>query len=189
MPALPRLAAAHPDLRVELIELEAEESLPVLARGGVDIAIAEEYEHAPRPHQPELHRDDLEPDELVLTVPRGLLAGDGPVALGLAARRAVGDRAGRHPLRRHVRARVPRGRLRASRPPPRERHPDAARPGGGRGRRGVAAVARPPRGRPARRGADARRRADLARAVRATRAADRARPSTAAVVDAIRGVP
>ena len=74
MPALPRLAAAHPDLRVELIELEAEESLPVLARGGVDIAIAEEYEHAPRPHQPELHRDDLEPDELVLTLPRGLLA-------------------------------------------------------------------------------------------------------------------
>ena len=50
MPALPRLATAHPDLRVELIELEAEESLPVLARGGVDIAIAEEYEHAPRPH-------------------------------------------------------------------------------------------------------------------------------------------
>ena len=54
----------------------------MLARGGVDIAIAEEYEHAPRPHQPELHRDDLEPDELVLTLPRGLLAGEAPVALG-----------------------------------------------------------------------------------------------------------
>ena len=102
MPALPRLAAAHPELRVELIELEAEESLPVLARGGVDIAIAEEYEHAPRPR--------------------------------------------RHPLRRHVRPRVPGGGLRASRPPPCERHPDAARPRGRRRRRGAAPVARPPGG-------------------------------------------
>ena len=56
----------------------------MLARGGVDIAIAEEYEHAPRPHQPELHRDDLEPDELVLTLPRGH-----------AARRRAGGRSAR----------------------------------------------------------------------------------------------
>src|SRR3954453_10877068 len=81
MPALARLAD-HPELRVELIELEAEDSLPLLARGGLDIAIAEEYEHAPRPHQPELHRDDLRADELVLTLPRGLRAGHGPGALG-----------------------------------------------------------------------------------------------------------
>src|SRR3954466_10783244 len=60
----------------------AEGCLPLRARGGVDIAIAEQYEHAPRPQRPELHRDDLEPDELVLTLPRGLPAGDGPVALG-----------------------------------------------------------------------------------------------------------
>src|SRR3954471_6537357 len=81
MPALPRLAAGYPELRVELIELEAEESLPLLARGGVDVAIAEEYEHAPRPYQPELHRDDLRADELVLTLPRGLVPGDEPVRL------------------------------------------------------------------------------------------------------------
>ncbi len=95
----------HPELRVELIELEAEESLPVLARGGVDVAIAEEYEHAPRPHLPELHRDYLAADELVLTLPRGLLARRRAGAAGLAPRAAVGDRAGRDPLRRHVRAR------------------------------------------------------------------------------------
>jgi DNA-binding transcriptional LysR family regulator len=82
MPALRRLAAAYPELRVELIELEAEESLPVLARGGVDIAIAEEYEHAPRPHRPELHRDELQADELLLTLPRGLPMAEGPVRLG-----------------------------------------------------------------------------------------------------------
>jgi DNA-binding transcriptional LysR family regulator len=84
MPALPRLATTYPSLRVELTELEAEDSLPLLARGGVDVAIAEEYEHAPRPHLPELHRDELEPDELVLTLPLGHRAaeGEGPVALG-----------------------------------------------------------------------------------------------------------
>jgi len=83
MPALERLATAHPALRVELTELEAEESLPLLARGGVDVAIAEEYEHAPRPRLPELHRDDLEADELLLTLPRAHpAAGGGPVRLG-----------------------------------------------------------------------------------------------------------
>ena len=83
MPALGRLAAEYPALRVELTELEGEESLPLLARGGVDIAIAEEYEHAPRPHLPELHRDELAADELVLTLPRGhAAAGGGPVRLG-----------------------------------------------------------------------------------------------------------
>ena len=84
MPAMDRLAATHPELRVELIELEAEESLPILARGGLDVAIAEEYEHAPRPRLPELHRDYLAADELLLTLPRGHEAarGEGPVRLG-----------------------------------------------------------------------------------------------------------
>ena len=44
MPALDRLADAHPGLRVELAEAEAEESLPTLVRGGLDVVIAEEYE-------------------------------------------------------------------------------------------------------------------------------------------------
>ncbi len=83
VPALDRLAAAHPDLRVELAEVEAEESLPLLARAGLDVAIAEEYEHAPRPRLPQLHRVELEPDELLLALPRDhpALEGDGPVAL------------------------------------------------------------------------------------------------------------
>jgi DNA-binding transcriptional LysR family regulator len=79
MPAIDRLAAAHPDLRVELLEAEAEESLPLLARGGVDVAIAEEYEHAPRPRLPELERAYLEPDTMLLALPRP--EPDGPVAL------------------------------------------------------------------------------------------------------------
>jgi DNA-binding transcriptional LysR family regulator len=83
MPVLDGLAAAHPRLRVELYEAEAEESLPLLARGGLDVAVAEEYEHAPRPRLRELHRDYLAPDELLLALPRGHAgaAREGPVSL------------------------------------------------------------------------------------------------------------
>jgi DNA-binding transcriptional LysR family regulator len=70
IPALDRLAASHPRLRVELVEAEAEESLPALERGAIDVAIAEEYEHSPRPRNTLLHRDYLEPDEMVLALPR-----------------------------------------------------------------------------------------------------------------------
>jgi DNA-binding transcriptional LysR family regulator len=70
LPALDRLAASHPRLRVELVEAEAEESLPALERGAIDVAIAEEYEHSPRPRTSLLHREYLEPDEMVLALPR-----------------------------------------------------------------------------------------------------------------------
>jgi DNA-binding transcriptional LysR family regulator len=83
IPALQSLAEEHPHLRVELLEAEAETSLPLLVRGGVDVAIAEEYEHAPRPQVPQLHRDYLEPDELVLALPPGhpAAATEAPVKL------------------------------------------------------------------------------------------------------------
>ena len=71
IPALDRLAERHPALRVELVESEAEQSLPALERGRLDVAIAEEYEHAPRPHSARLRREYLEPDEMVLALPRG----------------------------------------------------------------------------------------------------------------------
>jgi DNA-binding transcriptional LysR family regulator len=83
LPALDRLAGRHPRLRVELFEAVAEESLPLLVRGGVDVAIAEEYEHAPRPRDPQLHREYLQPDEMLLALPRDHPAAQtsGPVAL------------------------------------------------------------------------------------------------------------
>src|SRR5829696_4630744 len=81
VPAIERLA--HPELHVELVEGEAEESLPMVIRGELDVAIAEEYDHAPRPRLPQLHREYLEPDQLVLALPRGHPAAEreGPVAL------------------------------------------------------------------------------------------------------------
>lgn len=57
-----------PGVRVELVEAEAELALPMLVRGELDVVVAEEYEHAPRPRLPQLSRDYLEPDEMVLAV-------------------------------------------------------------------------------------------------------------------------
>src|SRR4051794_4744093 len=189
MPALPRLAADYPELRVELIELEAEDSLPLLARGGVDVAIAEEYEHAPRPHQPELHRDDLRADELVLTLPRGLVPGDEPVRLAALRELAWATaRAGTHYADMFVRV----CRSAGFEPVIHHRVNDirmlldlvavagvaALLPSLGRPEDDPRVEVRPLAGGP------------ITRALFvATRAADRERPSTAAVVDAITGAP
>src|SRR3954469_8572186 len=81
IPALDRLASVHPHLTVELVDAEAEESLPLLVRGGLDVAITEEYEHAPRPRVPQLHREYLAADEMLLALPRGQVRGRRPVAL------------------------------------------------------------------------------------------------------------
>ena len=74
-PVLKPLAMRHERLRCELMEMEAEESLPLLRVGDVDIVVAEEYPEAPRPRDPALERMDLARDRLVLALPR-----DHPVA-------------------------------------------------------------------------------------------------------------
>jgi DNA-binding transcriptional LysR family regulator len=83
IPAMALLAERHPEVRVELLETEAETSLPLVERGALDVAIAEEYEHAPRPHVASLHRQYLEPDKMVIALPRDHpeAQGEGPVAL------------------------------------------------------------------------------------------------------------
>jgi DNA-binding transcriptional LysR family regulator len=87
VPAAAALAERHPAISVELSDLEAEQSLPLLVQGGLDVAIAEEYEHAPRPRTAGVEREDLADDELVLALPRGhaLAAGGGPVDLDALA--------------------------------------------------------------------------------------------------------
>jgi DNA-binding transcriptional LysR family regulator len=65
---MPILDALPSDVHVELVEMEAEASLPLLAQGALDVVVAEEYEHAPRPHAARIRRDYLEPDEMVLAV-------------------------------------------------------------------------------------------------------------------------
>jgi DNA-binding transcriptional LysR family regulator len=189
IPAIGRLAREHLDLRVELLEAEAETSLPLLVRGGLDVAIAEEYEHAPRPRVATLHRDYLEPDEMVLALPHAHAAagGEGPVALrslsqtrwaAARAETAYGDMFVR--LCRAVGGFEPDIRHRVS-----EMQTILDVVAGA----DVAAVV-PALGRPERAAGVAVRRLAEGPCTRAiyvsTRASDRGRPSTAAVVDAIR---
>jgi DNA-binding transcriptional LysR family regulator len=190
IPALDRLAERHPGLRVELVESEAEQSLPALERGRLDVAIAEEYEHAPRPHSARLRREYLEPDEMVLALPHGhAAAAKSERAVPLASLHAIewvaaspdtafGDMFAR--VCRAVGGFEPRIRHRVNEM---ALLLDVVAAG--------AAALVPALGHPERDGRVAVRRiaeGPVARALFvAIRQSDRARPSTAAVVTAIRG--
>jgi DNA-binding transcriptional LysR family regulator len=67
--ALTRLADDHPQLRVEVTELEPETALPGLVAGEFDLVMAEEYPGQPLPLLPEAERTDLLVDELLLVTP------------------------------------------------------------------------------------------------------------------------
>jgi DNA-binding transcriptional LysR family regulator len=92
-PAIEELGERHPDLRVEYTEAEAEESLPLLAAGELDIAIAEEYDYLPRARDPRLHREELGRDPILVALPDShRLARRGrPVPLAKLAREAWGS--------------------------------------------------------------------------------------------------
>jgi DNA-binding transcriptional LysR family regulator len=81
LPALSLLSGEHPALEVRLIEEEAEISIPLLAAGRLDVALAEEYEHAPRARHRQLERIELQRDDMLLALPR-----DHPAAGGEAVR-------------------------------------------------------------------------------------------------------
>jgi DNA-binding transcriptional LysR family regulator len=83
VPAFAALCARHPELVCELHDHEAETALPLLHSGRLDLVVAEEYEHAPRPHDPVIERRDLGLDELLVALPSAhpLARKDGPLAL------------------------------------------------------------------------------------------------------------
>jgi DNA-binding transcriptional LysR family regulator len=82
-PALPKLAARHPELAVEVIDEEFTRVLQALVLWEVDIVITEEYSALPRPRRPELSAEQLvvEPIRLVLPREHPAAAGGGPVRL------------------------------------------------------------------------------------------------------------
>jgi DNA-binding transcriptional LysR family regulator len=71
MPAAARLAKTYPDLQLEFVEAEAEEAIPALQRGEVDVVIGEEYPNAPRPRTSGVTRCDLASDEMLVALPAG----------------------------------------------------------------------------------------------------------------------
>lgn len=82
-PALKRLAAEHPALRVEVHDAEPEATLPSLALGALDLVLGDEYPFLPRPTDPRLDIEPLLREQFRLLLPAGhvLAARGGPVAL------------------------------------------------------------------------------------------------------------
>ena len=84
VPALRALARDAPGLRCELVEAEPEASLPALALGDVDVVLADEWRHQPRPRPPGIDRLDLHRDPVAIVLPAehpAARAGPGPVPL------------------------------------------------------------------------------------------------------------
>jgi len=77
------LALAAPQVRLDLTEMEPEESLPAVLRGETDVAVAHEYDLLPRPLDPLFERRELCTDPVLLAVPAGhpLAAASAPVPL------------------------------------------------------------------------------------------------------------
>src|SRR5919202_492727 len=83
IPALARMLADHPRVRVEISELELEQALPELRLGSLDVVISDEYDGHPRPRPPGLAFEVLLEEPLKLTLPRAhpLAAHGGPVSI------------------------------------------------------------------------------------------------------------
>jgi DNA-binding transcriptional LysR family regulator len=78
------LADSAPQVRLDLTEMEPEESLPAMLRHETDVAVAHEYDLLPRPLDPLFERRELLDDPVVLAIPADsalALAAGGPVPL------------------------------------------------------------------------------------------------------------
>ncbi|WP_329063975.1 LysR family transcriptional regulator [Amycolatopsis sp. NBC_01480] len=83
VPAVTRLADAHPHLQVELLDLEPHESLPALRAGDADIIITT-TDFVEQPLGPDVDLVPLTTDPVVLVLPPGR-AGRGPADLAAYA--------------------------------------------------------------------------------------------------------
>jgi DNA-binding transcriptional LysR family regulator len=86
LPAMEALARTAPGLRCELIEAEPEEALPALALGDIDLVLGDEWQHQPRRLPPGVQRHDLLSDQVRILLPaRHPAARRHPGAVPLAA--------------------------------------------------------------------------------------------------------
>ncbi|MFG1755768.1 LysR family transcriptional regulator [Streptosporangium sandarakinum] len=69
IPAVARMKADHPQVRVEIFELELEQSLPGLRLGAVDLVIGDEYDSHPRPRPAGLRFTLLLEEDLKIVLP------------------------------------------------------------------------------------------------------------------------
>ena len=69
LPALRALVRDYPRLRCELVDAEPEHSLPALALGDLDLVLADEWHHQPRRLPPGVERHDLLNDLVHVILP------------------------------------------------------------------------------------------------------------------------
>ncbi len=69
IPAIEALARDAPRLRCELVEAEPEQAIPALALGDVDVVLADEWQHQPRHLPPSLERHELLSDPVNVVLP------------------------------------------------------------------------------------------------------------------------
>ena len=69
IPAMEALASAAPRLRCELVEAEPEQSIPALALGDIDLVIGDEWQHQPRSLPPTVERHELFRDPVNVILP------------------------------------------------------------------------------------------------------------------------
>src|SRR4051794_4798955 len=69
IPAIEALARDAPRLRCELVEAEPEQAIPGLALGDIDVVLADEWQHQPRALPPSLERHELLSDPVNVVLP------------------------------------------------------------------------------------------------------------------------
>jgi len=69
VPAMEALARDAPRLRCEFVEAEPEQALPALALGDVDLVLGDEWQHQPRRPAPALERHELLSDPVRIVLP------------------------------------------------------------------------------------------------------------------------
>jgi DNA-binding transcriptional LysR family regulator len=69
LPAMEALAREAPALRCEFLELEPEEALPALALGDIDLVLGDEWQHQPRLLPPGVERHELMEDRVRILLP------------------------------------------------------------------------------------------------------------------------
>jgi DNA-binding transcriptional LysR family regulator len=83
VPMLPALRAAHPNLRVSMIDLEPEEAAPALKSRDLDVVLTYEWDLLPAIEDPGVEREELFSERVYLALPvtHALASRGGPVSV------------------------------------------------------------------------------------------------------------
>jgi molybdate transport repressor ModE-like protein len=79
VPALARIKAAYPRLQLKMVDLEPEESIPLLRIGELDILLTYEFEMLPPREEPGLERVPLLSEPMAIALPASHPLAAGPV--------------------------------------------------------------------------------------------------------------